>query len=80
MIIEAETAREGFEMAVEELKKVHQETGVNNAVIKISGRKLSKRGIFNVSDKLSGKDLIVEEAGDLTQRGSGRIADAFGAG
>lgn len=42
MIIEAETAREGFEMAVEELKKVHQETGVNNAVIKISGRKLSK--------------------------------------
>jgi len=68
MIIEAETAREGFEMAVEELKKVHQETGVNNAVIKISGRKLSKRGIFNVSDKLSGKDLIVEEAGDLTQR------------
>ncbi len=68
MIIEAETAREGFEMAVEELKKVHQETGVNNAVIKISGSKLSKRGVFNVSDKLSGKDLIVEEAGDLTQR------------
>lgn len=68
MIIEAETAREGFEMAVEELKKVHQETGMNNAVIKISGSKLSKRGVFNVSDKLSGKDLIVEEAGDLTQK------------
>lgn len=68
MIIEAKTAQEGFQMAVEELKKVHQETGVDNAVIKISGSKLSRRGIFNVSDKLSGKDLIVEEAGDLTQR------------
>ena len=55
MIIEAKTAQEGFQMAVEELKKVHQETGVDNAVIKISGSKLSRRGIFNVSDKLSGK-------------------------
>lgn len=68
MIIEAKTAREGFETAVKALKKVHQETGVSNSVIKISGSKLSKKGIINVSDKLAGKDLIVEGAGDLTQR------------
>jgi len=68
MIIEAKTAQEGIKTAVEELKKVHQETGVNNSVIKITGSKLSKRGVINVSDKLAGKDLIVEEAGDLTQR------------
>ena len=68
MIIEAEAAQEGVKIAVEELKKVHQETGVNNSVIKISGSKLSKRGVINVSDKLAGKDLIVEEAGDLNQK------------
>lgn len=68
MIIEAKTAEEGFEKAVEALKKIHQETGITNQAIKITGSKLGQRGIINVSDKLAGKDLIVEEAGDLTQR------------
>lgn len=67
LMIEAKMPDAGFETAVEMLKKIHQETGVNNQVIKISGSKLSRKGIFNVSDKLAGKDLIVEEAGDLRQ-------------
>ncbi len=67
LMIEAKTPESGFDTAVEVLKKIHQKTGVNNQVIKISGSKLSRRGIFNVSDKLAGKDLIVEEAGDLRQ-------------
>lgn len=67
LMIEAKMPDVGFETAVEMLKKIHQETGVNNQVIKISGSKLSRKGIFNVSDKLAGKDLIVEEAGDLRQ-------------
>ena len=67
LMIEAKIPETGFETAVEVLKKIHQKTGVNNQVIKISGSKLSRRGIFNVSDKLAGKDLIVEEAGDLSQ-------------
>lgn len=67
LMIEAKTPEAGFETAVEVLKKIHQKTGVNNQVIKISGSKLSRRGVFNVSDKLAGKDLIVEEAGDLRQ-------------
>ena len=53
---------------MEALKKIHQETGITNQAIKITGSKLGQRGIINVSDKLAGKDLIVEEAGDLTQR------------
>lgn len=67
LMIEAKMPDVGFETAVEMLKKIHLETGVNNQVIKISGSKLSRKGIFNVSDKLAGKDLIVEEAGDLRQ-------------
>ncbi len=67
LMIEASTAESGFEAAVEVLKKIHQKTGVNNQVIKITGSKLSKKGVFNVSDKLAGKDLIIEEAGDLSQ-------------
>lgn len=68
MIIEAKTAEEGFKMAVEALKKVHEETGITNQVIKITGSKLGRKGVINVSDKLAGKDLIIEEAGDLSSR------------
>ena len=46
------------------LHQQHTARPENNRVIKISGSKLSSRGIFNVSDKLAGKDLIVEEAED----------------
>lgn len=67
LLIEAKTPERGFETALEALKQIHEETGLNNQVIKISGSRLSKRGVFNVSDKLAGKDLVVEEAGDLTQ-------------
>lgn len=67
LMIEAKSPETGFETAIEVLKGIHQKTGVNNQVIKISGSKLSNRGVFNVSDKLAGKDLIVEEAGDLRQ-------------
>ena len=68
LMIEAKTPEEGFGAAVEVLKKIHEETGIHNQVIKISGSRLSSRGVFNVSDKLAGKDLIVEEAGDLVQQ------------
>ena len=72
LMIEAKIPETGFETAVEVLKKIHQKTGVNNQVIKISGSKLSRRGIFNVSDKLAGKDLIVEEAGGFVSDLKGR--------
>lgn len=67
LMIEARTPEQGLQMAVEALKQIHKENGVKNPVAKITGSKLSKRGILASADKLSGKDLVIEEAGDLTQ-------------
>ncbi|WP_143322065.1 hypothetical protein [Clostridium sp. HBUAS56010] len=67
LMIEARTPEKGLHMAVEALKQIHKENGVKNPVAKITGSKLSKRGIFSCADKLAGKDLIIEEAGDLSQ-------------
>ena len=66
LMIEARTPEKGFQMAVETLKQIQRETGVKNPVAKITGSKLNKRGVFASRDKIAGKDLIIEEAGDLT--------------
>ncbi|MDW2796975.1 tetratricopeptide repeat protein [Clostridium boliviensis] len=66
LMIEARTPEKGLQLAVDALKQIHRESGVNNPVAKITGSKLSKRGIFASADKLSGKDLVIEDAGDLT--------------
>lgn len=68
VMIEARSPEQGLELAIDTLKKIHQETGVKNAAVKISGSKLSARGVFASADKLSGKDLIIPEAGDLTDQ------------
>lgn len=67
LMIEAITPEKGLEMAVEALRKIHRETGTKNPVVKITGSRLSKRGIAKSADKLVGKDLIIEEAGDLSE-------------
>ncbi len=67
LMIEARTPEKGLQMAVDALKKIHMENGASNQVLKITGSKLNKRGIKNVADKVAGKDLIIEEAGDLTR-------------
>ncbi|WP_026892666.1 tetratricopeptide repeat protein [Lacrimispora aerotolerans] len=66
LMIEARTPEKGLSMAVEALKQIHKENGVNNPVAKITGSKLSKRGVLACAEKLAGKDLVIEEAGDLT--------------
>lgn len=66
LMIEARTPEKGLQMAVEALKQIHRESGVNNPVAKITGAKLSNRGVFASADRLTGKDLVIEEAGDLT--------------
>jgi len=65
LMIEAKTPEAGLQMAVDALKQIHLECGSKNQVIKISGSKLSQKGIWNVADKLAGKDLIIEDAGDM---------------
>ena len=64
-MIEAEVPEKGLELAIEALRKVHKETGVKNQAAKISGEKLNRRGVFALADKLTGKDLIIEKAGDM---------------
>ncbi|MGL5436585.1 MAG: tetratricopeptide repeat protein [Lachnospiraceae bacterium] len=65
VMIEAKNPERGFEKALETLKQIQIETGVKNPVAKISGTKLNKIGILASREKLSGKDLVIEEAGDL---------------
>lgn len=67
LMIEASVPEEGFQLAVEALKKIHRETGAKNQVAKITGEKLNRRGIFTISDKLTGRDLIIERAGDMNE-------------
>ncbi len=66
LMIEARSPEKGMEIAIQSLKQIQRETGIKNPVAKITGSKLNKRGILACADKLSGKDLIIEEAGDLT--------------
>ena len=67
LMIEAEVPEKGLELAIEALRKVHKETGVKNQAAKISGEKLNRRGVFALADKLTGKDLIIEQAGDMNE-------------
>ena len=67
LMIEAETPQEGLEKAVEALKKIHRETGAKNQAAKITGERLNRRGIFSIADKVTGKDLIIEQAGEMTE-------------
>lgn len=66
LMIEARTPEKGLELAVRTLKEIHRVSGRKNPVAKITGSRLNKRGILASASKLAGKDLIVEEAGDLT--------------
>ena len=67
LMIEAATPQQGLEQAIESLKKIHKETGAKNQAAKITGEKINGKGVFNISDKLTGKDLIIEDAGDMTE-------------
>lgn len=65
LMIESRNPERGLEKALEALKQIQKETGVKNPVAKITGSKLNKRGILASRDKLCGKDMVIEEAGDL---------------
>ncbi len=65
LMIESEDPEEGLAMAVEALKQIHREMGIKNQAAKITGEKLNKKGVLALADKLTGKDLIIEYAGDM---------------
>lgn len=65
MIIEAETLEAGFQVAVNEIKYFHEQYGLEYKVAKISAEKLNQKGFASFTEKLEGKDLIIEGAGSL---------------
>lgn len=65
-IVERKSDEDGIEAAIKLLKLMHEHTGSQNKVAKIRAERLNTNGVFEVKEKLAGKDLIVEQAGDLT--------------
>lgn len=65
LMIESRDPERGIDIAVEALRQVRQFTGVKNPVAKITGAGLNRKGVLASAEKLAGKDLIVEEAGDM---------------
>lgn len=65
LMIEARNPERGVDIAVEALRQVRQFTGIKNPVAKITGSRLNKRGVLASAEKLAGKDLMIEEAGDM---------------
>ena len=66
MIIEAETLEAGLEIAVEELKAIHEENGIVHASAKTTADKLNQKGLTDaIISKIRGKDFVIEKAGDL---------------
>ncbi len=66
MIIEAETGAQGLEIAVDELKALHEENGIQHASVKTSAEKLNQKGLTDtILEKIRGKDFVIENAGDL---------------
>lgn len=66
LMIEAEDPDAGLALAIEALKQIHRELGIKNQAAKITGEKLNKKGVLALADKLTGKDLIIEYAGDMS--------------
>ena len=66
-MIEAEYSSWGLDQAIELLKEIHKETGAKNQAAKITGEKLNSKGVFAIADKLTGKDLIIEQAGAMEE-------------
>ena len=67
-IIQGKTPDEGFSAAVEKLKSIHAETGVKNPVAKIKAGRLNELGVLSSKERMKGHDLIIEEAGDLSDK------------
>ncbi len=66
IMIEARTPEKGMDYALALLRRIQKETGVKTPVARITGSNLNKKGILENVEKLTGKTLLVEEAGDLS--------------
>ena len=65
IIVEGVSVQKALENAIEVLKEVNELTKIKHAVLKIKASSLNTRGVMNSMEKIKGKDLIIEEAGEL---------------
>lgn len=79
-IVEGKTADECTKLAIAKLKELHEKIGSTNQAAKIKASKLNLRGLKASLPKLAGKDLIIEEAGDLSADTAAELADVLSAG
>ncbi|MCI8549206.1 MAG: hypothetical protein HFI68_01215 [Lachnospiraceae bacterium] len=76
VVVEAEPGAERIPFAVEKLKKTHEVLGsAATQVAKISGEKLSAKGVHNTFMRLAGRDLIVDNAADLSHEAAAELAE-----
>ncbi len=76
VVVEAEPGAERIPFAVEKLKKTHEVLGsAATQVAKISGEKLSAKGVHNTFMRLAGRDLIVDNAADLSPEAAAELAE-----
>ena len=76
-LIEGKTAEEALALAVERLKEIRNQTGIINPAAKIKAGKLNVKGLAKAMPKVAGKDLIIEEAGDLTEDSIRQLLDVL---
>lgn len=65
-LIEGRTTEEGLQGAVERLKEAQAVTGFKRPAAKVKAERLNVYGVRNSAEKTAGRDLIIEEAGDLS--------------
>ena len=65
-LIEGRTHEEGLQSAVERLKEAQAVTGFKRPAAKVKAERLNVYGVRNSAEKTAGRDLIIEEAGDLS--------------
>ena len=65
-LIEGRTPEEGLQSAVERLKEAQAVTGFQRPAAKVKAERLNVYGVRNSAEKTAGRDLIIEEAGDLS--------------
>ena len=65
-LIEGRTPEEGLQGAVARLKEAQAVTGFKRPAAKVKAERLNVYGVRNSADKTAGRDLIIEEAGDLS--------------
>ncbi len=76
VVVEAEPGTGRIPFAVEKLKKTHEVLGSSaTQVAKISGEKLNAKGVHNTFKRLSGRDLIVDDAADLSHEAAAELVE-----